>query len=159
MGSPYVLHLPLAADVSWTPKFLGYWQTFGDRIGGEAASPPVPRGAGMVKIRSVTVRPAIVERITPRDVNITAQHLVLAGTGRFDLIIATNVFVYYDRLQQGLAMLGVANMLRPGGFLLSNNALVEVPSTGLSSVGYTKTLYSERDEDGDLIVWYQKTFR
>ena len=56
-------------------------------------------------------------------------------------------------------MISVANMLRPGGFLLSNNALVEVPSTGLSSVGYTKTLYSDRDEDGDLIIWYQKAVR
>ena len=113
----------------------------------------------MVKIRSVGVRPSIVERITPRDVNITAQHLALADTERFDLIIATNVFVDYDRLQQGLAMISVADMLRPGGFLLSNNALVEVPSTGLTSVGYTKTLYSDREEDGDLIIWYQRAIR
>jgi len=158
-GSPYVIHLPVAGDVSWTPGFLDYWQKFGDRIGSEAASPGVPRGVGPVKMRSVGVRPSIVDRITPRDVNITAQHLVLAGTERFDLIIATNLFVYYDRPQQGLAMISVANMLKPGGFLLSNNALVEVPSTGLSSVGYTKTLYSDRDEDGDLIIWYQRAVR
>jgi hypothetical protein len=159
MRSPYIIHLPVAVAVPWRTEFLRYWQTFGDRIGSEAASPPVPRGVGLVKVRSIGVRPSIVERIRPCDVNITAQHLALAATERFDLIIATNVFVYYDRLQQGLAMISVANMLRPGGFLLSNNALVEVPSTELSSVGYTKTLYSDRDEDGDLIIWYQKAVR
>ncbi len=158
-GSSYVFHLPVAGDVSWKPEFLHYWQTVGDRIGGQTASPRVPPAAGPVKIRSVAVRPSVVGRITARDVNITAQHLTLADAERFDLIVATNVFVYYDRLQQGLAMIGVANMLRPGGFLLSNNALVEVPSTGLRSVGYSKTLYSERDEDGDLIVWYRKAAR
>ena len=47
-------------------------------------------------------------------------------------------------------------MLRSGGVLLSNNALVEVPSVGLRSVGYAKTLYSNREEDGDVMIWYQK---
>jgi hypothetical protein len=50
-------------------------------------------------------------------------------------------------------------MLKPGGLLLSNNALVELPSNGLTSIGYSRTLYSDRDEDGDLIVWYQKSGR
>ncbi len=50
----------------------------------------------------------------------------------------------------------IADMLRPGGLLLSNNALVEVPPAGMRSIGYSKTLYSNRDEDGDLIIWYQK---
>ena len=53
-------------------------------------------------------------------------------------------------------MASVARMLRPGGLLLSNNALVEVPSIGMRSIGYSKTLYSNREEDGDLIIWYQK---
>ena len=75
---------------------------------------------------------------------------------RFDLIVGTNVFLYYDRVQQGLAMAAAAGMLRSGGVLLSNNALVEVPSVGLRSVGYAKTLYSNREEDGDVMIWYQK---
>jgi hypothetical protein len=54
-------------------------------------------------------------------------------------------------------MVNMAGMLRPGGVLLSNNALVEVPSAGMRSIGYSKVLYSTRDEDGDLVIWYQKT--
>lgn len=26
----------------------------------------------------------------------------------------------------------------------------------MRSIGYTTTMYSSRDEDGDLIVWYQR---
>jgi hypothetical protein len=29
----------------------------------------------------------------------------------------------------------------------------------LTSVYYTKTLYSDREEDGDLIIWYQMAVR
>ena len=159
LGAPYVIHLPVAADVSWTPEFLAYWRSFGDRIGRERAAMPLPRTVEPVKIRAVGVRSSVVERITALDVNITAQHLALSGPDRFDVIIATNVFVYYDRLQQGLGMVSVANMLRPGGVLLSNNALVEVPATGLKSIGYSQSLYSDRDEDGDLIIWYQLAVR
>ena len=53
-------------------------------------------------------------------------------------------------------MASIARMLRPGGLLLSNNALVEAPSTGMHLIGYSKTLYSNREEDGDLIISYQK---
>jgi hypothetical protein len=52
--------------------------------------------------------------------------------------------------------MSVASMLKPGGILLSNNALVEVPVGGLRSIGYSRVLYSNREEDGDLIIWYQK---
>lgn len=65
------------------------------------------------------------------DLNITAQRLALGGAERFDLVIGTNISLYYDRLDQGLAMAGLSSMLKRGGFLLSNNTLVEVPSVGL----------------------------
>jgi hypothetical protein len=130
-GSAYVVHVPLASNVAWGPDLVGYWKGFGDRIGRATRSPDVPRAAGPVSVRTIAVEPAVVGRLTARDVNITTQFLGLSDSERFDLIVATNVFVYYDRPQQGLAMLSIARMLRPGGFLLSNNALVEVPSTGL----------------------------
>jgi hypothetical protein len=81
---------------------------------------------------------------------------VQLGQG-FDLLIATNIFVYYGVFEQSLAMANVQKMLRPGGFLLSNNALLELPSSGMRSVGYETVQYSERPDDGDHIVWYQRT--
>ena len=154
-GTPYVMMLLLDGEVAWTPQLLGYFGKFGDAIGSQVPV-TIPPGIGSPRLRAISVRPQVVERISARDINITAQRLVLSDAERFDLIIGTNVFVYYDRLQQGLAMVNIADMLRPGGLLLSNNALVEVPSAGMRSIGYTKTLYSTREEDGDLIIWYQK---
>jgi hypothetical protein len=154
-GTPYVMTLVLDGEVAWTPRLLSYFGKFGDTIGSQVPV-TIPPGIGSPRLRAISVRPPVVERVLARDINITAQRLVLSDAERFDLIIGTNVFVYYDRLQQGLAMVNVADMLRPGGLLLSNNALVEVPSSGMRSIGYTKTLYSTREEDGDLIIWYQK---
>ena len=154
-GSPYVLHVALDGAVAWTPEMLDYFGKFGETAG-DPVPVSLPPGVGPLRQRAVAVRPQIVERVTARNLNITAQELALEDAARFDLVVATNVFVYYDRLQQGLAMVSVAGMLRPGGLLLSNNALVEVPSAGMRSIGYSKTMYSDRDEDGDVIVWYQK---
>jgi len=47
-------------------------------------------------------------------------------------------------------------MLKDGGILLSNNALVEFPFTPIHAVGYSKTIYSNQNSDADAIVWYQK---
>jgi hypothetical protein len=157
-GAPYLLHLPLDGTVAWSPAFIDYFQRFGDTIGAPVPV-TIPASIGPVRLRAVTVRPPVVERISTRDLNITAQQLTLSDSERFDLIVGTNIFIYYDRLQQGLAMVSAAQMLRPGGLLLSNNALVEVPATGLRSIGYSKILYSNREEDGDLMIWYQKRLK
>jgi hypothetical protein len=154
-GTPYTVHVALDGAVAWTPELLGYFGRFGEAVGAPLPV-TIPPGVGPLRLRAVSVRPAVAARLTARDVNIASQVLPLAEEDRFDLIVGTNVFVYYDRLQQGLAMVSAAAMLRPGGLLLSNNALVEVPSTGVRSIGYSKTLYSNRDEDGDVIIWYRK---
>ena len=153
-GTPYVLYVSLPGDVAWSPDLLSYFARFGDTVGSQLPV-TIPPGVGAVKLRAIAVRPSVVTRITARDLNVTAQQPSLGDAEHFDVIVGTNIFVYYDRLQQGLAMVNMAGMLRPGGILLSNNALVEVPSAGMRSVGYSKTLYSKRDEDGDLLIWYQ----
>ena len=154
-GAPYLLHILLDGTVAWRPELLQYFAGFGDQIGAQLPV-TVPPGIAPVKLRALSVRPHVVRSVAARDVNITAQVLTLSDEQRFDLMVGTNVFLYYDRLQQALAMASVARMLRPGGLLLSNNALVEAPSTGMHSIAYSKTLYSDRDEDGDVIISYQK---
>jgi len=37
-----------------------------------------------------------------------------------------------------------------------NNALLELPGSGIRSVDYTTVVYSDRPNDGDHIVWYQR---
>jgi len=155
-GRGYVVQLPREPQGRWTPEALNYWTKFGDQIGVQAVPVSIPAGAGDVKVRAVRVRPAIVLSVAPEDLNIVVQTLVAAAAERFDLIIATNILVYYDVFEQSLALANIEHMLRPGGFLLSNNALLELPSSGMHSVGYETVEYSDKASDGDHIVWYQR---
>jgi chemotaxis methyl-accepting protein methylase len=87
--------------------------------------------------------------------NIILQRLELPAEEKFDLIVGTNVFLYYDEFQQALALANIQRMLRPGGMLLSNNALPELPSSRVRLAGHTTLVYSGRKDSGDTIGWYQ----
>ncbi len=155
-GQPYVLQLPFDVQEEWKPEFVKYWEKFGDQIGSAAKPVSIPANLTDLKLRAVNVRSIFASKLTPFDVNIVLQKLELAETEKFDLIIGTNIFVYYDEFQQGLAMLNMEKMLRGGGILLSNNALIELPAGKIKSVGHTTTVYSNKPDDGDIIVWYQR---
>jgi hypothetical protein len=155
-GQGYVVQLPRALQAQWKPEAIGYWERFGDQIGAPVQPAPVPAGAGDVRVRAVLIRPEVAARVTPVDLNIVTQRMEAPEPERFDLIIATNIFVYYDTFEQSLAMNNVEQMLRPGGVLLSNNALLELPFSRVHSVGYTTAVYSDREGDGDHIVWYRR---
>jgi hypothetical protein len=151
-GQPYVIRLPLDMSVRWRPEALAYWNAAGQHIGTTNVETGSAAG-GQVWVRTVSVRPALAAQVDPQDLNIVVQRL---QGRRFDLVIATNVFVYYDLLDQVLAVWNVGAMLRRGGFLLSNNALLELPSSPLRSIGYLTVQYSDRPDDGDHIIWYQR---
>ncbi len=153
-GRGYTVQLPLDAQVSWQPGAWRYWQQFGDQTGHEVKPLAPPAGTGALKLRAVTIRPEVVARISHADLNIVLQRLRQAEP--FDLIVATNILVYYDEFEQSLALSNIAAMLRPGGFLLSNNALLELPGSPMKSVDYLSVAYSDRATDGDHIVWYQR---
>jgi len=151
-GQPYRIRLPLDPDVPWSPDVLAYWKTAGDRIGTATASTPVTLNGAKVNVRTLTVRPSVAARVDADDVDVVVQRIDQA---RFDLIVATNVFIYYDVLDQALAMANVRAMLRTGGFLVTNNALLELPDSHMRSAGYVTVQYSTLPEDGDHVVWYR----
>ena len=156
-GLAYLIRLPLDGGLSWKPEVTAYWNSAGDRIGTvvPAAKQPAagPQSGKAVRVRTVSVPPRVVLQVQPEDLNIVVQRAV---DRRFDLVVATNIFVYYDVLDQALASSNVEAMLKPGGFLLSNNALLELPESRLRSVGYLTVQYSDRQDDGDHIVWYRR---
>jgi hypothetical protein len=156
-GASYVVQLPRDPNAQWKPDAIRYWEQFGDRIGTTATPVAVPSGIAGLKVRAVSIRPTFVSRITPVDLNIVLQRPDLAAAEHFDLIIATNILVYYDTFEQSLALLNVERMLQPGGFLLSNNALLELPFSRVRSVDYLTVVYSDRPDDGDHIIWYQRS--
>jgi SAM-dependent methyltransferase len=156
-GIGYVVQLPLDAEKPWASGAVDYWGKFGGAIGVEVRAAPVPAGLGPLKLRAIKIRPNVVTLVQPADVNVVVQHLDLAESERFDLVIATNILVYYDVFEQSLALANVRSMLKPGGILLSNDVLLELPSSGMRSVGYKAVEYSSRSGDGDNIVWYQRS--
>jgi SAM-dependent methyltransferase len=154
-GQSYFVQLPRDETAGWNSGAVSYWERFGDQIGKPASPLATPAVAGTLKSRAVRIPPSIIQKIAPVDTNIVAQRLELAPAEKFDLVIATNILVYYDNFEQSLAMLNIERMLKPGGFLLSNNALLELPFFRIHSVGYSAVAYSARRDDGDHIVWYR----
>lgn len=157
-GAPYTLQLTLDPAVSWKAEARIYWKEWGARIGTPIPPLKPPAEAGPVETRAIKVRPEIVLQVAPRDLNVVIERLEPKDPGElFDLVIATNVLVYYNVFEQGLALQNISAMLRPGGFFLSNDALVQIPGCALQSVGSATVSYSERKEDSDYVIWYQNS--
>lgn len=135
LGQAYTVQLPWYSDGRWTDdfraKFTAYWQQLGAQIGQPVAPIPVPQASPGFTTRAVKIRTGIVNRITPVDMNIVYQRLPLAPNQRFDLIIGTNIFLYYGGFEQALARVNMASMLNPGGYLLSNDKLEDAVPAGL----------------------------
>ena len=160
-GSPYRLVLARNLDLPWNDSLVAYWERFGDQIASperNAAAPPPT--AGHVRIRTVEVRPEIVLSVVPEDVNIVMQRIEpLDLTQRFDLIVATDVLIYYNVFEQSLALSNVAHMLRPGGLFITNNAVFLLPDLPMSEAGRAQLSYMPvpgLGEVNDQLIWYQK---
>jgi len=155
-GASYVIQLPLPKDETkheWHPDFVAYWQRFGAAIGKSVPAAPAPPIAGAVRVRAVAVRPSIVTALTPADVNIIVERLRLRDDERFDLIVATNILVYYDAFEQSLALANIAKMLKPGGFFLTNYA-VKPMAPMETTARFTTAVFFDTQRNGDTIYAY-----
>jgi hypothetical protein len=152
----YTLNLPLPRSTPWLPEVRAYWQTFGDRIGAPAQVRPPTAIADLAELRGVRARPAAVGRMSVSNLNIVTQRL---DGEPFDLVIATNVLIYYDMFEQALAMSNVEAMLKPGAFLLANVSVPDLRSVTIRPVETTRTLYARgravNENLLDFIVWYK----
>jgi SAM-dependent methyltransferase len=154
-GEPYVVQLPLANDDpkhQWQPALVGYWQQFGDRIGDAIPPIPPPAVVGDVRVRAVRVRPEVTLSITPRDLDIIVERL---DAEQFDVIVATNILVYYDAFDQALALANIAKMLRPGGYFVTNYAVA--PTLPLEpTAAIVTTVYFDQQQNGDTLFCYRR---
>jgi chemotaxis methyl-accepting protein methylase len=107
----------------------------------------VPEAASDIWNRAISVRPAVVERVTPEDMNVVFQTLTLPADKQFDLVIGTNIFVYYASLEQSLARANIGSMVRPGGFLISNELLPSKAPSKLTDSLQTKVDVSTGDTE------------
>jgi hypothetical protein len=161
LGRAYTVQLPWYADGRWTDefraKFTRYWQKLGATIGEPVAPIPVPESAPGFETRAVKIRPGVVSRIKPVDMNIVFQRLTLPPEERFDLIIGTNIFLYYGAFEQSLARVNVAAMLKPGGYLLSNDKLQDSVPSSLKQVMVTEIPMTGAPVMTDYIYCYRRT--
>ena len=133
-GQPYTVQLPWNTTVPRVQEYLDgfntYWQAWGSQIGtGVQPIPPPAATTAELKVRAVKIRPEIVSRVSPIDTNIVFQRVRADQDQKFDLIIATNIFIYYDAFEQSLARTNLASMLKLGGLVLTNELLADtVPS-------------------------------
>jgi hypothetical protein len=146
----YTVRVPLDRSRPWLPEFRKYVGEFGRGIGTTVPAPAAV--AGTVEVRAIRIgRPAL-ESVSAADVNVIVAR---APGPPFDLLIATNVLLYYGVFDQALALANIEAMLKPGGLLLSNTVLPEVRGDGMTRIGELRTLYTSSG-DGDEIVWYQR---
>jgi hypothetical protein len=159
-GTSYTAQLPWNTAARQTGEyrkmFVDYWQKLGDQIGAPVPPIAVPSGASETQTRAVKIRPAIVRRLVPLDMNIVFQRLPLSPDQEFDLIIGTNIFIYYDAFEQSLARANIAAMLRPGGYLLSNDKFPDVVPSGLAASLNTTQLIARDPNRTDTMYCYRK---
>lgn len=158
-GTPYRLVFPLDAGRPWHQPLIDYWARLGGQIGSEAGEVVAPPNAGEVQARAVDIRPDVVSSINSLDLNIIVQRLASPESPSFDLLIATDVLIYYDLFEQSLALANIAAMLGTGGIFLTNNAVFPLPGIPMAAAGQTTVSYMPipgRGELNDQLVWYVK---
>ena len=155
-GRPYVVQLPHDSEADWNSAALAYWQHFGEIIGSPTSPLPVPAGLGTVTLRAVAIDPHYAARLQAVDLDIVTQTLDLApAAAGFDLVVVTNVLVYYDRFEQALAMASIAHLLNPGGIFLANHVLPAQHPPAFEYLGRRSVSYSSSGAYGDDVVVYR----
>ncbi|HEX4135296.1 MAG TPA: hypothetical protein VHY84_11850 [Bryobacteraceae bacterium] len=157
MNTGYVIQLPRQVADPWPADLIAYWRSLGDRVGAEVAPIRPPEtfqtaGSGPgLETRAVRIRPDVVLRCQPENLNIVLERIPLAEADRFDLMVGTNVFIYYDAFERSLALENAGAMLKHGGLLLTNDRLPEVRGGSMRQAGLTDVQYNR-----DAVGWYQK---
>lgn len=155
-GHAYVVQLPRDTNADWSRPAVAYWEHFGETLGTPAKPLPVPPTLADVTLRAVSIAPGYASRVVPLDLNIVAQTADFPAGQGFDLVIATNVLIYYDRFQQAVAMANIARLMNPGGVFLCNSVLPAMHDPRLEYRGRRTVSYSEARSYGDDVVVYQK---
>ena len=154
-GDNYVVQLP-RESWPWASEPVQYWRSFGSEIGTIVAPIQPPPALTGLETRAVAIRPEVVLSCKPVDLNVVFEQFDQSATRPFDLIIATNVFIYYDTFEQALALQNISTLLKPDGFFLTNDWLPHVPQIPMRLMGYTPVRYGESGDWGDNVFWWQR---
>lgn len=155
-GQAYTVQLPRLVSAEWSPEAVAYWQRFGEVLGTPVKPLPVPASVIDVTIRAVAIRPRYAGQMRGLDMNVVTQTMDVPEGQGFDLVVATNVLVYYDLFQQALAMGSIAHMMNHGGIFLANHALPAQHLQALEFLGRRTVAYTPSGAYGDDVVVYRR---
>jgi len=155
-GQAYTVELPRDPRAEWSPEAISYWKNFGEILGSPTRPLPVPAPLGGVAVRAVAIRAQFASHIQVYNANIVAETVDFPSGQGFDLMVATNVLVYYNRLEQALAMANIARLLNPGGIFLANNVLPAQHTGDLDYLGRRTTTFTPSGAYGDDVVVYRR---
>ncbi len=105
-------------NVTLSAVFRAYFAQLGRELEGGSLrrEQETPTRAGHFS-KTVRVDPAIARALHAEPLDIVTERLAAAP---FDLVVATNIFPYFDDVELALALANVASMLAPGGLFLHN---------------------------------------
>jgi hypothetical protein len=155
-GRAYTVQLPRDTAADWPAGAVDYWEHFGEILGTQAKPLPVPEALGGVTLRAVAIAPRYASRVTPLDLNVVTQRVEMEEGKGFDLVIATNILVYYDRFQQALAMASIARMMNRGGIFLANDALSAHHVKALEFLDRHTVAFATKGPYGDNVLAYRR---
>jgi hypothetical protein len=157
-GQPYALQLVLDRNRQWNRSALEYWQRFGVTIGSPVTPLPLPSQITNADRRALSIRPEIVALMEPLPINIVLQRQVLRPEQQYDLVIGTNVLIYYDGFEQALALSNIDAMTASGGVFLTNDLSRNYPGTRLRPSGIVRVDYSAKQAD-QVQIYARSTFQ
>jgi hypothetical protein len=157
-GRSYTVQLVLDRSRQWDRGALNYWRGFGAAIGSTSEALALPPQVRNADRRAIRIRPEIVRLLEPLSQNVVLQRLILQPSEHYDLVIGTNVFIYYDSFEQALALLNVESMLAPGGLFLTNDLMGELPGVRLRPAASLRVAYSENQSD-QVQIYSRSTFQ
>lgn len=155
-GHAYIVQLPRDTEADWKPEAIAYWEHFGEVIARATRPLPAPSTLKGVMSRAIAVKPRWAERVEAQDLDVVTETEDLAPGAGFDLVVATNVLIYYDLFEQALAMTSIVHMMNRGGIFLANHALPAVRARALEYLGRRSVSYSRSGAYGDDVVVYRK---
>src|SRR5258708_7480934 len=155
-GQSYPIQLPRDVNAGWNAEAMAYWERFGEVIASRIHALAIPAALnGHAVARAVAIQPRYAARVEAADLDVVAETVDVPHGAGFDLVVATNILVYYDLFQQGLAKAAIARMMNPGGVLLANHALPKEPADQLEYLGRRSVSYSSTSAYGDDVVAYR----
>jgi hypothetical protein len=155
-GKPRLLALVRDPDAGWNDAAVAYWRSFGGLAGrplNDWLGKKVPPG---LELRTVAIRPEVVSRISAQDLNVIAQTEDDPEGERYDLVVATNILLYYEPFLQTIGLASISHLLNAGGVFLSNTVLPPQHPPGVEFLGRRTVTYGSGSESADDIVAYRR---